>query len=122
MARRPLGWLQLKHDKARLAVAISGVAFAVVLILMQLGFRESMFESAVRIHRAMDFDIAMISPKTDFIVQPESFSRRRLYQARGVAGVAGVTPIYLGLARWKNPAAAGNTPSPAVAVNWPVPT
>ena len=103
MARLPLGWMQLKHDKARMAVAISGVAFAVVLILMQLGFRESMFESAVRIHRAMDFDIAMISPKTAFIVTPSPFSRRRLYQTAAFEGVAEVTPIYAAMGNFKNP-------------------
>ena len=105
----PIAWLQLKREKLRLLVALAGVAFAVVLIFMQLGFQQALYDSSVRYHTKLDYDVAMISPKTDFIVQPESFSRRRLYQARGVAGVAGVTPIYLGLARWKNPAAAGDT-------------
>ena len=34
----PLAWLNLWHDKTRSLVAIAGVAFAVILILMQLGF------------------------------------------------------------------------------------
>ena len=33
----PLGWLQLKHKPLRLVVALSGIAFAVLLIMMQLG-------------------------------------------------------------------------------------
>lgn len=100
----PLAWLQLTREPLRLAIALAGVAFAVVLILMQLGFRDAMFESAVRYHQALDYDLAMVSPKTHFIVQPESFSRRRLYQARGYEGVAQVSPIYLGQQFWKNPA------------------
>ena len=44
-----------------------------------------------------------MSPKTQFIVLPQSFSRRRLYQALGHKGVAGVTPVYLGQQVWKNP-------------------
>jgi putative ABC transport system permease protein len=99
----PLGWLQLKKEKLRFAVALLGVAFAVILILMQLGFREAMFGSAVRYHEQLRYDIALISPEMAFIVQPRSFSNRRLYQARGVLGVASVSPVYLGLGQWKNP-------------------
>ena len=33
--RTPLGWLQLTHEKSRLFVAISGIAFADVLMFMQ---------------------------------------------------------------------------------------
>ncbi len=47
----PLAWLQLTREPLRLTVVVAGVAFAVVLILMQLGFREALFESAVRCTR-----------------------------------------------------------------------
>jgi putative ABC transport system permease protein len=99
----PIAWLQLTRDKVRLLVAIAGVAFAVVLVCMQLGFQDALFRSSVRYHHNLRYDLAMISPKTAFIVQPSSFSRRRLHQIRGVPGVAGVTELYLGLGSWKNP-------------------
>jgi putative ABC transport system permease protein len=99
----PIGWLQLKREKLRFAVALLGVAFAVVLILMQLGFREALFNSAVRFHDALDADIVLISPEMPYIVEQHSFSQRRLYQARGVAGVASVAPVYIGSGLWKNP-------------------
>ena len=99
----PLAWLQLTRERLRLTIAVAGVAFAVVLILMQLGFRDAMFESAVRYHHALEYDLVMVSPKTHFIVQPASFARRRLYQALGYEGVAKVTPVYLGQQVWKNP-------------------
>jgi putative ABC transport system permease protein len=51
----------------------------------------------------MDCDIVLVSNELSFIVQPRSFSNRRLYQARGVAGVESVTPVYLGVGSWKNP-------------------
>ena len=38
LGRMPIGWLQLSHNKTRLAAAIAGVAFANILIFMQLGF------------------------------------------------------------------------------------
>jgi putative ABC transport system permease protein len=76
----------------------------VVLVCMQLGFQDALFRSAVRYHTKLRYDLALVSPKTDFIVRPQGFSRRRLHQVRGVPGVAGVTELYLGLGRWKNPA------------------
>jgi putative ABC transport system permease protein len=99
----PLAWLQLKREKLRLLVALAGVAFAVVLIFMQLGFRGAMFKSAVRFHEALDGDLFLISPTFDFLPQPKSFSRRRLYQAMAWPEVRSVTPIYLGITVWKNP-------------------
>ncbi len=103
MWKIPLGWLQLKKQKLRFAVALLGIAFAVFLILMQLGFREALFGSAVRYHELLDYDIVLVSPETAFLVQPRSFSQRRLYQARAVPGVASVDPVYVGIGIWKNP-------------------
>ena len=100
----PLAWLQLTREKLRLLIALSGVGFAVVLIFMQLGFREALFDSAVRYHTSLVYDIALINPTTDFIVQPDNFSRRRLFQVRGFPGVESVSSVYLGQALWKNPA------------------
>lgn len=99
----PLGWLQLRHKPLRLLVAIAGIAFAVLLILMQLGFRSALFESAVRFHERFDYDIALFSPDSVFIVRPQSFSIRRLYQALAVEDVAAVAPVYIYPGVWKNP-------------------
>ncbi|MCH2172545.1 ABC transporter permease DevC [Myxococcota bacterium] len=99
----PVAWLQLKQDKLRLLVALLGVAFAVILILMQLGFQEALFSSAVRFHNTFRYDIVMISPKTKFMGQPSSFTRRRIYQALSHPNVSDVSGVYLGAALWKNP-------------------
>ena len=101
--RSPLGWLQLKHRPLRLIVALSGIAFAVLLIMMQLGFRSALFESAVRFHERFEYDIALFSPDSVFIVRPQPFSIRRLYQALGFEGVEDVTPVYIFPSVWKNP-------------------
>ena len=101
--RLPLGWLQLKHKPLRLIVALSGIAFAVLLIMMQLGFRSALFESAVRFHERFEYDIALFSPDSVFIVRPQPFSIRRLYQSLGFEGVKDVTPVYIFPSVWKNP-------------------
>ena len=95
--------MQLKHQKVRFAVALSGIAFAVILILMQLGFQAALFDSAVRYQEQLDYDIALFSKESSFIANSRQFSIRRLYQARAGEGVTSVSPIYLGIASWKNP-------------------
>jgi len=95
--------LQLKHRPLRLLVALAGIGFAVLLILMQLGFRSALFESAIRYHERLVYDIALFSPDSVFIVRPQPFSIRRLYQALGTEGVEEVTPVYIFPSVWKNP-------------------
>ncbi len=56
----PLAWLQLSKERFRFATAVAGVVFAVILILVQLGFQDALFESAVTYHGA--FDHAGIEP------------------------------------------------------------
>ncbi len=103
MVHLSLGWLQLWKEKGRFAVALAGVAFAVVLILMQLGFRESMFQGATRYHSQLRYDIALFSPESPYIVASRTFSVRRLYQVLGLDVVESVSPLYMQLASWKNP-------------------
>ncbi|HEY5774690.1 MAG TPA: ABC transporter permease DevC [Xanthomonadales bacterium] len=99
----PLGWLQLRHRPMRLMVALAGIGFAVLLIMMQLGFRSALFESAVRFHERLNYDIALFSTNSVFIVRPEPFSSRRLYQALGDESVASVSPVHIFPGVWKNP-------------------
>ena len=99
----PLGLHQLWHQKLRMLAATLGITFAVVLIFVQLEFREALYASAVRYHDGMDYDLVMLSPKTDFLLVSQQFPRNRLYQAQGFEDVASVTPVYLGMAVWRHP-------------------
>lgn len=101
--RTPLGWLQLTRQKGRLAVALSGVAFADLLMLMQLGFRSALFNSATILHESLKADIVLLSPQALNLQDLSTFTRRRLYQAMDVPGVANAEPIYNSLVTWKNP-------------------
>jgi putative ABC transport system permease protein len=101
--RAPIGWLQLRHKPLRLVVALLGISFAVLLIMMQLGFRAALFEGAVRFHERFNYDIALFSKNSVFIVRPQPFSIRRLYQSLGDEDVVDVSPVYIFPAVWKNP-------------------
>jgi putative ABC transport system permease protein len=99
----PLAWLQLSHEKIRLLVAIAGISFADILMFMQLGFRDALFDSAVKFHTNVSGDVFLVGPQSTALIAMKSFPRRRLYQALAFNGVESVTPIYLGFEIWKNP-------------------
>ena len=101
--RVPLAWLNLVHEKSRLVVALSGVAFAVLLVFMNLGFLGALAKSASMFYQYMDADIFLVSPQTLEISSSKAFPRDRLYQAAGVKGVQRVMPLYLGYLQWRNP-------------------
>ncbi|MGH7894178.1 MAG: ABC transporter permease DevC [Candidatus Binatia bacterium] len=98
-----LAWLQLRRQKTRFAVAIAGVAFAVILMFMQLGFRDALFRSAVNVHSRLKGDLFFFHPHYNVLAFPRTFPRARLYQALAFEGVESVTPVYFGLVPWKNP-------------------
>lgn len=99
----PLAWLQLAREKVRLCVALAGIGFAVILMMMQLGFQEALFTAAVNFHVNLKTDIVLINPQTTTLFAIKNFSRRRLYQAAGIDGVESVTPLYLDFGFWRNP-------------------
>lgn len=101
--RTPLGWLQLTKQKSRLWVAISGVAFADVLMMMQLGFQTALYDSNTRLHQHLDADLVLVNPQGRNLINMSTFPRRRLYQAMSVEGVKSADPLYINMANWKNP-------------------
>ncbi|MEQ9550285.1 MAG: ABC transporter permease DevC [Coleofasciculus sp. G3-WIS-01] len=99
----PLAWLQLSREKIRLMVAIAGISFADILMFMQLGFRDALFESNVTLHNNLKGDIFLISPQSTSTIAMKSFPQRRLYQALGFEGVQSISPLYMDFGLWKNP-------------------
>ena len=101
----PLGWRILTADNARLARSASGIAFAIVLMLIELGFRNAFVDSAVDIVRKLDGDIVITSSSKYQFAKKAPFSRRQIYEARAVVGVASVRPLYAEWTNsvWKNP-------------------
>lgn len=98
-----LAWLQLRRERVRLGVALVGVAFAVVLMFMQLGFMDALFRSAVALHHRLAADVVLVHPHYDVLGKPTAFPRRRLQQALAADGVVSATGLATALARWKNP-------------------
>ncbi|MDJ0573489.1 MAG: ABC transporter permease DevC [Pleurocapsa sp. MO_192.B19] len=99
----PTAWLQLRYQKVRLMVALLGVVFSVVIVFMQYGIRDALYDSAVRIYQGMQGDCFLISPRSTALVAMGSFPERRLSQALAFEEVELVSPIYLQQGQWKNP-------------------
>jgi hypothetical protein len=57
LGRLPIGWLQLVHQRGRFAAALAGVAFANVLVFVQLGLMSSMGVSTLRPYEFFEADI-----------------------------------------------------------------
>ena len=101
--RIPLSWLLLTRQPVRLLVALAGISFAGILMFMQLGFRDGLFDASVTAHRLFDADVVLISPRSASSVSMEAFPRRRLVQTLADSDVDGVTPVHWGLMLWRNP-------------------
>jgi len=99
----PLAWLQLFRERVRLLVGVAGIAFAALLMFMQLGFRSMLAESAVAFHAHLDAQIVLISPASRCLTSMRPFSRRSLYRLRKIPEVSEVMPVYVGDALWKDP-------------------
>ncbi|NEO34176.1 MAG: FtsX-like permease family protein [Symploca sp. SIO3C6] len=100
--KTPLAWLNLMHEKTRLMVASSGVAFAVLLVFMNLGFLESLSKAAALTYEQLNAEVFLVSPQTTDISGTDTFPRERLYQAAGIEGVDRVMPVYIGFQQWRN--------------------
>ena len=101
--RTPLGWLQLRHDRGRFLVALAGIAFADLLMFMQLGFQAALYDSNTRLDRAFRGDVVLISPKALNLQNLSTFPRRRLLQALDVPGVVDAQGLYIRTVNWRNP-------------------
>ena len=115
--RTPLGWIQLRYDRTRLLVSIGGIAFADLLMFMQLGILNGLFDSNTMLHRKLDTDIVLMSSEARQFTYLLTFPRRRLYQAEDVPGVASTDALYTNFIDWKHPETQDKTAMLVVGIN-----
>ena len=103
----PLGgsfaWLQLRSDPLRFAAAVAGIAFAAVMVTFQLGLYQALTEGSVIVHRSLRSDLMLVSRQYEFIAINESFTERRLQQARALPEVTSVAALNVATGKWRNP-------------------
>lgn len=99
--RLPIGWLQLRHNPGRLLAATAGVAFANVLVFVQLGLSGSLEETVVRPYQLFDSDLLLVSAiDSDGLDDGSNLPRARLYQALSHPQVTDGAPLYVGRVAW----------------------
>lgn len=103
LKKTPLSWLLLTKQKTRLLIAIAGIAFADVLIFVQLGFEGALYDAAIKPYSALDADLIMANPQFQTLISVETSPRERLYQTLSYPGVESVSSLYIGIANLRNP-------------------
>lgn len=98
-----LAWRQLSHQPGKLLTAIAGVGFATLLVLMQLGFSASLFDSATNLLRHLRADLVLIQPRTTVSFRPETFPRMRVAQTLADPDVVAAHPVLITISTWRNP-------------------
>lgn len=98
----PVALSNLIYDRTRLLVGIAGVAFAVLLVFINLGFLGALSETAGLLYNQLDADIYLVSPLSLNGTSTKPFIRDRLYQAASQADVLKSMPLYIGYQPWRN--------------------
>lgn len=98
-----LAWRQLWYDKVRFMTAISGVLFACILVFIQIGFKEALFQSATLLQSKLSGQIYVIDERSEALWRLVSFPLQELYKANSQPEVDDITWLYAGQAAWKNP-------------------
>lgn len=99
----------LTQQRVRTLISLVGVAFAVLLIFMQLGFQDAVRRTATMLYDKLDFDLLLTSSEYSNLARAATFSRGRLAQARSIAGVERVLPVTALLGLWAEPRRPGDT-------------
>jgi putative ABC transport system permease protein len=101
----PLAWRNLVANKQRLLRSATGIGFAVLLMLMQLGFEQAFFDSSLEVIRGLDGDILIQGVHKYQFATGDPFPTADLDTARKVTGIASARPFYADWFDffWKNP-------------------
>ncbi len=99
----PLAQRNLTHDKVRLAVTLTGIVFAVVLIVVELGLFVGFTVTTSGIIDQSKVDLWIVSKGTPYIEQGAAFSERKLYQVLATPGVAHADKFIVRFSNWKTP-------------------
>ena len=99
-----VAWRILTYQKGRTALAVGGIFVAILLIFVELGFFIAVPQGGLLIYDHMRFDLLVASNR--YIYQTESgmFARARLDPVRANPDVAQASAVYIGGAKWQDPA------------------
>ena len=100
LGRLPIGWLQLTHSPMRFAAALIGVAFANVLVFVQLGIMTSMGTATLRPYSFFDADVMISAADANGLTDGGNVARQWLLQAMADPDVADGMGVFIANAPW----------------------
>ncbi len=98
--RLPIGWLQLTHNRTRFAAALAGVAFANVLVFVQLGIMNSMGAATLRPYDFFVADLMISAGDANALTDGGNVARQWLLQAMADPDVADGMGLFLANVPW----------------------
>jgi putative ABC transport system permease protein len=99
----PLAQRNLFHDKVRLTVTLTGIVFAVVLIVVEMGLFVGFTVTTSGLIDHCNADLWVTSKNVPYIEQGVVFSERKLNQVRAVPGVEDAEKYIVQFVQWKHP-------------------
>jgi putative ABC transport system permease protein len=100
LGRLPVGWLQLTHSRGRLAAAIAGVAFANVLVLVQLGLAGALNVTIVQGYAFFDANIMISAGDGNTMTDGSNVARAHLWHAMADPEVVDGVALFVGTVTW----------------------
>jgi putative ABC transport system permease protein len=101
--RLPIGWLQLTHSSTRFAAALAGVAFANVLVFVQLGIMNSMATATLRPYEFFQADIMISASDANALSEGGNVARQWMLQALADPEVASGLTLFAANVPWDRP-------------------
>jgi putative ABC transport system permease protein len=98
--RLPIGWLQLTHKRGRFIAALSGVAFANVLVFVQLGIMNSMATATLRPYDFFLADIMISAADANALAEGGNVARQWMLQSFADSDVIAGMGLFVGNAPW----------------------
>ncbi|MCC6508574.1 MAG: FtsX-like permease family protein [Pirellulaceae bacterium] len=91
--RTPLAWKNLTASRSKFLLSATGVGFAVLLMFMQIGFRNALFDSNVEMINLFEADVIMVSPARFNLSSERRFNLHWLQRAAASSGVRAVGAV-----------------------------
>jgi putative ABC transport system permease protein len=99
--RLPIGWLQLTHSRARFASALAGVAFANVLVFVQLAIMNSMATATMKPYSFFQADIMISASDANSMTEGGNVARQWMFQAMEDPAVMSGTGLFVANISWQ---------------------
>ncbi len=98
-----LAWRNLYHDKVRFGVTLTGIVFAIVLIIVQIGLFLGFTTTTSNNIDHSNVDLWIVSKGVTYFDGGSPFSERKLYQALATPGVESASKQIVEFVPWQKP-------------------